>query len=167
MTESPTPDPASNTTAIPLGANAVRKTGGVPVRRGSGWRIAWIAVATVAVAVRVWNALAGAALWGDDAWGHVSYMLFLDAFAGVPWADQGWSYFHPPFHYALGWILAQSGSADVLIRGLSLLSGAASLGVAALAADVARRALGTRAARSAWRASTASRQRVRRRSPRY
>jgi tetratricopeptide (TPR) repeat protein len=78
-------------------------------------------------------------MWGYDAWGHVAYVLFLDLYRGVPWADQGWSYFHPPLHYALGWVLAQFGSGDVLMRGLPLLAGAASLGTAALAAAVARR----------------------------
>jgi tetratricopeptide (TPR) repeat protein len=77
-------------------------------------------------------------MWGYDAWGHVAYVLFLDLYRAVPWADQGWSYFHPPFHYALGWLLAQAGSGEVLMRGLSLLSSAASLATAALAAWLAR-----------------------------
>jgi tetratricopeptide (TPR) repeat protein len=77
-------------------------------------------------------------MWGYDAWGHVAYVLFLDLYRAVPWADQGWSYFHPPFHYALGWLLAQVGRGEVLMRGLSLLSSAASLATAALAAWLAR-----------------------------
>jgi len=91
-----------------------------------------------AVGVRVWNALAGPLMWGYDAWGHVAYVLFLDLYRSVPWADQGWSYFHPPLHYALGWVLAQSGSSEVLVRGLALLGGVTSLATAALAAQLVR-----------------------------
>jgi len=61
----------------------------------------WIAAIGGAVGVRLWNALAGPRMWGYDAWGHVAYVLFLDIYRAVPWADQGWSYFHPPLHYAL------------------------------------------------------------------
>ncbi|MCH2173646.1 tetratricopeptide repeat protein [Myxococcota bacterium] len=100
--------------------------------------MAWVAVVALAVGVRVWNALRGAALWGDDAWGHVSYMLFLDTFGGVPWADQGWSYFHPPLHYVLGWGLASLGSGETLIRGTALWGGLASLVTAALGARLVR-----------------------------
>ena len=101
--------------------------------------IAGCGVAIVAVvAVRLWNALAGPLMWGYDGWGHVAYMLFLDLYRGVPWADQGWSYFHPPLHYALGAGLAQFGSGDVLMRGVALLGSAASLGIAALTAFLVR-----------------------------
>jgi tetratricopeptide (TPR) repeat protein len=79
-------------------------------------------------------------MWGYDAWGHAAYVLFLDLYRGVPWADQGWSFFHPPLHYTLGWLLAQTGSGEVLMRGLALWGSAASLGTAALGAWVARRA---------------------------
>jgi tetratricopeptide (TPR) repeat protein len=79
-------------------------------------------------------------MWGYDAWGHVAYVIFLDIYRSVPWADQGWSYFHPPLHYALGWLLAQAGSGEILMRGLPLLGSAASLGTAALAAWLVRRA---------------------------
>jgi tetratricopeptide (TPR) repeat protein len=91
-----------------------------------------------AVFVRLWNVLTGPLMWGYDAWGHVAYVLFLDLYQSVPWADQGWSYFHPPLHYALGWALAQFGSGDVLMRGVALLASAASLATAGLAALVAR-----------------------------
>ncbi len=103
------------------------------------WLLAgWVVTLGVTVGVRLWNALTGPLMWGYDAWGHVAYVLFLDLYRAVPWADQGWSYFHPPFHYALGWLLAQAGSGEVLMRGLSLLSSAASLTTAALAAWLAR-----------------------------
>jgi tetratricopeptide (TPR) repeat protein len=108
----------------------------------------WVAVIGVAVGVRLWNALAGPLMWGYDAWGHAAYVLFLDLYRAVPWADQGWSYFHPPFHYALGWVLAQLGSGEVLMRGLSLLGSAASLGTAALAAWLVRLAAPDRPALS-------------------
>lgn len=105
----------------------------------SRWLFAgWGAALGAAFGVRLWNALEGSRMWGYDAWGHVAYVLFLDLYRAVPWADQGWSYFHPPLHYALGWVLAQAGSGEVLMRGLSLLGSAASLGTAALAAWLAR-----------------------------
>jgi len=103
------------------------------------WLLAgWVVTLGVAVGVRLWNALTGPLMWGYDAWGHVAYVLFLDLYGAVPWADQGWSYFHPPLHYALGWLLAQARSGEVLMRGLALLSSAASLATAALAAWLAR-----------------------------
>jgi tetratricopeptide (TPR) repeat protein len=106
-----------------------------------GWlTAAWILAIGGAVGVRVWNALAGPLMWGYDAWGHVAYVLFLDVYGGVPWADQGWSYFHPPLHYAMGWGLAQFGSGAVLMRGIQLVAAAASLGTAGLAAWLVRRA---------------------------
>jgi tetratricopeptide (TPR) repeat protein len=84
------------------------------------WLVAgWVVTLGLALGVRLWNALAGPLMWGYDAWGHVAYVLFLDLYRAVPWADQGWSYFHPPLHYALGWLLAQAGSGEVLMRGLS------------------------------------------------
>jgi tetratricopeptide (TPR) repeat protein len=100
--------------------------------------LGWAVALAAAIGVRVWNALSGALMWGYDAWGHVAYVLFLDLYRAVPWADQGWSYFHPPLHYALGWVLAQSGDGEVLVRGLSLLGGAASLLIAAFAARATR-----------------------------
>ncbi len=104
--------------------------------RIAGWCIAIGA----AVGVRLWNALAGPLLWGYDAWGHVAYAIFLDLYRALPWADQGWSYFHPPLHYLFGWALAQAGSGELLVRGLSLVGSAASLATAALAAWMVRAA---------------------------
>ncbi|MDH3521013.1 MAG: hypothetical protein OEM49_11205 [Myxococcales bacterium] len=102
--------------------------------------LVWSALIAAAVGVRLWNALAGPRMWGYDAWGHVAYVFFLDVYRGLPWADQGWSYFHPPLYYALGWLLAQRGDAETLMRGLALLGSAASLGTAWLAARVVCRA---------------------------
>jgi tetratricopeptide (TPR) repeat protein len=99
---------------------------------------AWLVAVGLAVGVRVWGALAEGLGWGYDASGHLAYVLFLDAYRALPWADQGWSYYHPPLHYALGWGLAQLGSGEALMRGLALLGGAASLGTAALAAWLVR-----------------------------
>jgi tetratricopeptide (TPR) repeat protein len=79
-------------------------------------------------------------MWGYDAPGHVAYVFFLDRYGAIPWAHQGWGYFHPPLHYAIGWALAQLGSAEVLLRGLALLGSAASLAIAGLAAAVTRSA---------------------------
>ena len=104
----------------------------------SGLRAAWAVVVAAAVGVRLWNALTGPLMWGYDAWGHVAYVLFIDLYRALPWADQGWSYYQPPLHYALGWVLAQFGSGEVLVRGLALLGSAASLAHAALAAWIVR-----------------------------
>ncbi len=103
------------------------------------WLVAgWGVAVGVAAGVRLWNALAGPLLWGYDAWGHVAYALFLDLYRAVPWADQGWSYFHPPLHYALGWALVQGGSGELLVRGLAVAGSVASLATAALAAWMVR-----------------------------
>jgi tetratricopeptide (TPR) repeat protein len=98
--------------------------------------LAFVVSAGLATALRGWNAVHGSLLHGYDAWGHISYVLFLDMYRAIPHADQGWSYFHPPLHYLLGWALMQAGDPQVLVVGLSLLGGAASLGVAAVAARV-------------------------------
>lgn len=108
--------------------------------RGRLQALAWAAAVLIPLGVRLWNASAGPLMWGYDAWGHVAYVLFLDLFGGLPWPDQGWSYFHPPLHYAIGFLLAQAGNAEVLVRGLALWSSAASLGVAGLAAWLVQRA---------------------------
>jgi hypothetical protein len=100
---------------------------------------AWALALTAAIGVRLWNALAGPLMWGYDSWAHVAYVIFLDIYRAVPWADQGWSYFHPPLHYALGLLLAQFGSGEVLMRGLSLLGSTMSLLTATLAAVLVRR----------------------------
>lgn len=97
----------------------------------------WLAVAA-AVALRLWNAFAVPLMWGYDATGHIAYVFYLDRFHAIPWAHQGWGYFHPPLHYLFGWALAQFGSAEVLLRGLALVGSAASLAIAGLAAAVAR-----------------------------
>jgi tetratricopeptide (TPR) repeat protein len=97
-------------------------------------RVAWCLAIALAAGVRGWNALAGPLLWGYDAGGHLQYVLHLDVYRALPWADQGWSLFHPPLHYGLGWLLAQAGSGGILMRGLSLLGGGLSLATAACAA---------------------------------
>ncbi len=98
---------------------------------------AWSLLLAVTVGVRLWNALAGPRMWGYDAWGHVAYVFYLDLYRAVPWADQGWSYFHPPLHYLIGWALAQVRSGEVLMRGLALWGSLASLVTAGLAARLA------------------------------
>jgi len=106
------------------------------------WLLAgWCVSLAGAVGMRAWNAIFGPLFYGYDAWGHISYVFFLDMFRAIPYADQGWSYFHPPLHYLFGWLLMQAGDPKLLVVGLSLLGGAASLGVAALAVGPIRRAL--------------------------
>jgi tetratricopeptide (TPR) repeat protein len=100
----------------------------------------WIVSIAAAAGVRLWNALTVPLMWGYDASGHVAYVFFLDRYGAVPWAHQGWTYFHPPLHYVVGWALAQLGSAEILLRGLALFGSAASLAIAGLAAVVTRAA---------------------------
>lgn len=101
-------------------------------------RIGWVVAILVAVAVRLWNGVTGPLLRGYDDHGHVGYILYLDLHHAVPFADQGWSYFHPPLHYLFGWVLAQAGSVEILLHGLALLAGAASLAIAWFAARTVR-----------------------------
>jgi tetratricopeptide (TPR) repeat protein len=106
----------------------------------SSWlRAGWIVAIVALASVRIWNALRGPLLRGYDDLGHAGYFLYLHFYAALPWADQGWSYFHPPLHYFFGWALTGFGSPEVLLRGVALLGGAASLGIAALAARVVER----------------------------
>ena len=104
------------------------------------WWVGGLVAVALAVGVRLWNALTGPLGSGYDAWGHVAYVLYLDLYGALPHADQGWSYFHPPLHYVLAWPLAWAGSAELLLRGMTLLASAASLGTAWLAARVQRAA---------------------------
>lgn len=113
-----------------------------------GLRAAWIASLCAAIGLRLWNALTGAVLYGYDGWAHVAYVLFIDMYQAVPYADQGWSYFHPPFYYLMGAAIAQVGDGDVLARGLALLGSAASFGIALLAAALVALARHERAATS-------------------
>jgi tetratricopeptide (TPR) repeat protein len=108
--------------------------------------VGWYASVAGAIGVRVWNAVFGPLFYGYDAWGHISYVFFLDMYRAVPYADQGWSYFHPPLHYLFGWALMQFGNPEVLVVGLSVLGSAASLGVAALAIRPIRQAFPDRPA---------------------
>jgi len=131
------PRPPRYHAPVPRGGTRARPVAVLGALLGLGWLIS----AGGALGLRVWNALAGAPLYGYDAWGHIAYVLFLDVYGALPWADQGWSYFHPPLHYLMGWALAQLGTSDALLRGLALLGSAESLAVAALAAWVTRLAL--------------------------
>jgi tetratricopeptide (TPR) repeat protein len=103
--------------------------------------LGWFLSAGLAAALRIWNSVFGPLFYGYDAWGHIAYVFFLDMYRAVPFADQGWSYFHPPLHYLFGWLLMQAGDATVLVVGLSLFGSAASLGVAVLGAWLVGRAL--------------------------
>ena len=55
-----------------------------------GLRAAWTASLVAAIGLRLWNALAGPMLYGYDGWAHVAYVLFLDQYQAIPYADQGW-----------------------------------------------------------------------------
>jgi len=97
-------------------------------------RMAWIAAIALAVGSRALNVMLTNGPHGYDAWGHFSYVLFLDLYRSLPFAGQGQSSFHPPLHYAIGWLIAQAGDADVLVRGLAVVASAASLGIAGITA---------------------------------
>jgi hypothetical protein len=112
--------------------------------------VAWLGAFVILAGQRVWNAIDGPLMRGWDDFGHVGYVLFLDLYGAVPWADQGWSYFHPPLHYVIGWGLAQFGSAEVLLRGLSLIGGAASLLIAWLAEDRFQSPINQRPEKPRW-----------------
>jgi len=134
-------DPPSRSKPSPRRRNAHRFAPVARTGRSSALvALGWLVAATAAIGVRLWNALTGPLLWGYDAPGHIAYVFFLDRYHAVPWAHQGWGYFHPPLHYAIGWALAQLGSAELLLRGLALVGSAESLGVAACAAVVTRAA---------------------------
>jgi hypothetical protein len=117
-----------------------------PAERHPEIAIGWIFAIAAAAGVRLWNALTGPLMWGYDASGHLAYVFFLDRYGALPWAHQGWAYFHPPLHYAIGWALAQLGNAEVLLRGLALFGSVASLAIAGLAAVVTRAAAPSRPA---------------------
>lgn len=107
-------------------------------------RAGWITSISAAIGVRAWNAIFGPLFYGYDAWAHIAYVFFIDLYHALPYADQGWSYFHPPLHYLLGWIVMQFGDPRVLLIGLACIGSAASLGVAALGAYVVRMAFPAR-----------------------
>lgn len=100
-------------------------------------RVLFLAVSAILAGVYLWNALRGPLGTGYDAWGHVAYVLFLDLYRAVPWADQGWSYFHPPLHYALGWLALQFGDVEFALRAIGVWGSVAGLSIAALAARCA------------------------------
>ena len=74
-------------------------------------RAGWFVSIAGALGIRAWNALTGPLIYGYDVWGHLSYIFFLDVYRSTPYADQGWSYFHPPLHYWLC-LLYTSDAAD-------------------------------------------------------
>ena len=102
-------------------------------------RTAWATLVIAAALPRFWNALFGPLFYAYDEWAHVSYLFFLDTYHSLPYADQGWSYFHPPLYYAIGWGMAQLGSAEALLRGLALFGALLSLGTAGLAGWLVQR----------------------------
>jgi hypothetical protein len=104
-----------------------------------------VAALGLALAQRLTNTIEVPLLRGYDAVGHVSYVFFLDLYRAIPYADQGWSYFHPPLHYLFGWLLAQAGSVYTFVYGLAALGNVAGLGVALLTAAIVRMGLPGRA----------------------
>ena len=101
-------------------------------------RVGWNVAAFAAVGIRLWNAIFGPLLYGYDQWAHLAYIFFIDMYHALPYADQGWSYFHPPFHYLLGWVVMQVGDPKVLMVGVALIGSMGSLAIAWLGAKLVR-----------------------------
>lgn len=61
-----------------------------------------IAASMVAVAVAVYlnNVLVMPSLRAPDGFGHFTYIWYFAETGVVPWATEGWSFFHPPVYYA-------------------------------------------------------------------
>ncbi len=64
-------------------------------------RLLLVAMFVIAASVRINNALVFPALRGYDGFAHFVYVWFLSETGRVPLATTGWSFFHPPFYYAL------------------------------------------------------------------
>ena len=98
----------------------------------------WILSVGTALGMRAWNAIAGRAFYGYDAWGHIAYVFFLDMYRAVPFADQAGRTSTRRSTTCWAGSSCSLATPDVLVVGLSLLGSAASLGVAALAAGLVR-----------------------------
>ena len=103
-----------------------------------------VALALVAVAIRVHNALRYPADWGFDASFNWRYIYRLTQEWTLPPAQAGWSTSDPPlFYYASAVVmrsLAALGARDAAVFVLPLLSALEGLGVVALAVALVRRA---------------------------
>lgn len=64
-------------------------------------RILLFCMFAVAAAVRINNAFLYPGIRGYDGFAHFIYIWFLSETGRVPLATTGWSFFHPPFYYAL------------------------------------------------------------------
>ena len=56
----------------------------------------------VATVVYVNNVIVLPSLRAPDGFGHFTYIWLMASTGSVPWATEGWSFFHPPLYYALG-----------------------------------------------------------------
>jgi len=61
--------------------------------------IAW-GMIVVAAVVYVNNVIVLPSLRAPDGFGHFTYIWYLATVGSVPWATEGWSFFHPPLYYA-------------------------------------------------------------------
>ena len=110
----------------------------VPELSPRAFRImAWSMVA-VAVAAYANNVIVTPTLRAPDGFGHFTYIWYLAATGEVPWASEGWSFFHPPLYYAFMAAIWQSFSAlDPVVRlkigtGIIACFGIAQAGIAYL-----------------------------------
>ena len=64
-------------------------------------RLVFLCLVGLGVLIRLNNGIRFPSLHGYDSFGHVTYIFYLLKTGQVPFADQGWSFFHPPLYYAI------------------------------------------------------------------
>ncbi len=107
--------------------------------------IAW-GMVVVAAVVYVNNVIVLPSLRAPDGFGHFTYIWHMASTGSVPWATEGWSFFHPPLYYAfMASIWKMLPAVDPVVRlkigtGIIAFLGIAQAGVAYL---IVRRALPT------------------------
>ncbi len=103
------------------------------------WLLLLFAVAAI---LRVHNAWVAPPLSGFDGPYHAAYVSILLDEARIPYADEGWSTFHPPFYYALcagiWWLLPDATPPIGVLFAMRMLGVVASLFLGFAAAGCAR-----------------------------
>lgn len=115
------------------------------VARSSGyqrWIRVGVALGTLAVLIRLNNAIRYPSLNGYDSFGHLTYIFYLLKTGEIPHAHQGWSFFHPPLYYALAaalWTPLQQVDPKQVLKVLNVVFSFAGLVPAWISYAVARR----------------------------
>jgi tetratricopeptide (TPR) repeat protein len=105
-------------------------------------RLGFKALVFLAVLMRLNNAVRFPSLTGYDSFGHLTYIWYLLKTGSVPFADQGWSFFHPPLYYALAaaiWKPLQAVDPKQVLKVIGVTFSLVGLGSAWIASGVARR----------------------------